>query len=71
MHQAMISVAAGKILLTKTNWFFHEKIHGFRPAVDRQPWSPRGMTRREGSASLTTVRVFVSVLVSAWSWPDT
>ena len=26
MHQDMISVAAGKILLAKTNWFFHEKI---------------------------------------------
>ena len=29
MHQAMISVAAGKILLAKTNWFFHAKIQLF------------------------------------------
>ena len=30
MHQDMISVAAGKILLAKTNWFFHPKIQLFQ-----------------------------------------
>ena len=29
MHQDMISVAAGKILLVKTNWFLHPKIQLF------------------------------------------
>ena len=31
MHKAMISVAAGKILLAKTNWFFHAKSSLFDP----------------------------------------
>ena len=30
MHQDMISVAAGKILLAKTNWCFHEKYFIFQ-----------------------------------------
>ena len=30
MHIVMISVAAGKILLAKTNWFFHPKIQVFQ-----------------------------------------
>ena len=29
MHRFMVSVAAGKILLAKTNWLFHEKIRLF------------------------------------------
>ena len=30
IHQDTISVAAGKILLAKTNWFFHAKIQLFQ-----------------------------------------
>ena len=30
MHQGMISLAGGKILLAKTNWFFHPKIQLFQ-----------------------------------------
>ena len=38
----------------------------FAPAVDRQPWSPRGVTRREGSAAsrMVTARLFESELLT-------